>query len=106
MDELELLLDDLGARVRVADFAALSQLAPRIEAALNDLRKPIDDKMLQRLKAKAEQNASLLDAVRRGVRSARFRVDEVRRAAQNLQTYDVKGRRADIPPAGTTAGRF
>lgn len=106
MDELEVLLDDLSASVRAADFAALSRLAPRIEAALTDMQTPPDIAALRRLKAKADQNASLLDAARRGVRSARLRLDEVRRAAQNLQTYDVKGRRANIAPAGTTAGRF
>lgn len=106
MDELERLMEDLGARVRAADFPALSLLVPRIEAALAGIRGPRDAGSLQRLKAKADENATLLDAARRGVRSARSRLEEARRAAQNLQTYDIKGRRADIPPAGSTAGRF
>lgn len=106
MDELERLLDDLGAAVRAADFAALPRLAPQIEAALANLKSPPDATILGRLKAKADQNAGLLDAARRGMRSARFRLDEVRRAAQNLRTYDINGRSADIPPAGNTQGRF
>lgn len=106
MTALEPLLDELRARVRVADFSALASLAPQIEAALAATDRPMDAGSLQRLKAKADANAGLLDAARSGLRAARRRLEETRRAAQGLQTYDVKGRRADITPIGPTAGRF
>ena len=106
MARLESLLDEVGARVRVADFAGLADLAPQLETALAEIGTPQDQKALLRLKAKADANAGLLDAARSGVRAARRRVEEVRRAAQGLQTYDAKGRRADIIPVGPTTGRF
>ena len=106
MTALEPLLDEMRARVRMADFAALAGLAPEIEAALAASDRGLDAAALQRLKAKADENVTLLDAARRGLRAARRRLEETRRAAQNLQTYDVKGRRADITPVGPIAGRF
>lgn len=106
MTALESLLDDMRARVRAADFAALAALAPQLEAALAELDRPRDDGVLRRLKMKADQNADLLDAARRGLRAARRRIEEARRTAQSLQIYDVRGRRADIAPVGATAGRF
>ena len=49
---------------------------------------------------------NLLDAARRGTRAARRRIDEVRRAAQGLQTYDNRGKRADFLTVAQHAGRF
>lgn len=106
MTPLEALLDEVRRRVRAADFSGLAEIAPRLEGALSGLGNLRDLGLLKRLMAKADENASLLDASRRGLRAARRRVDESRRAAQGLQTYDVKGRRADIAPLGPTAGRF
>jgi hypothetical protein len=106
MTALESLLDDMRARVRAADFAGLASLAPQLEAALADLDPRRDAGALRRLKVKADQNADLLDAARRGLRAARRRLEETRRAAQGLQTYDVKGRRADIVTNAPIAGRF
>ena len=62
--------------------------------------------LMGRLQRKAEENAQLLDAARRGLRAARRRLEETRRVGAGLQTYDGKGRRADIVPGGPTAGRF
>ncbi len=106
MANLEQLLDAVRASTRSADFAALAELAPRLEAALADKSQFQQPGLLLRLKAKADENAAHLDAARRGLRSARRRLDEVQRAAKGLQTYDGKGRRADIAPLGQTAGRF
>ena len=106
MTPLEALLDEVKSMVRAADFSGLADVAPRLEAALAGLGKLSDAGLLKRLKAKADENASLLDASQRGLRAARRRIDESRRAAFGLQTYDVKGRRADIGPVAPTAGRF
>lgn len=106
MNTLESLLDDVKTAVRLADFAQLAQLGPQLEVALDHLADTVPRQVLQRLKFKAEENAALLEAARRGTRAARRRVDEVRRAAQGLQTYDNRGKRADFATTPSPAGRF
>ncbi|MCF8510044.1 MAG: hypothetical protein K9G43_01235 [Rhodobacteraceae bacterium] len=109
MQPLEALLDDVRTAVRAANFSTLAQLAPQLEAALADLSEVSaknDPATIGRIKAKAEQNAPLLDAARRGISAARRRLEEVRRASKGLQTYDMRGHRAEIAPIGPTAGRF
>lgn len=103
-------LEDHLARMRAAlqraDFAALPGLAAGMEAALGGLRPPLDAAMLARLRKQSQENATLLDASRRGLRAARRRLEEVRRAASGLHTYDGKGQMADIKPSSALAGRF
>lgn len=106
MEQLDALLDDLRLQVRAADFDALADLAPRLEAALAGMGQVGDANALQRLRAKAELTADLLEAARRGLRAARRRIEETRRAAQGLHIYDGTGRCSDITPGGPTAGRF
>lgn len=106
MQTLESLLDDIRGRLAVADFAGLAGLAPALEATLANNALVKDPATLARVKAKAVENMTFLDAARRGVRAARRRMEEVRRATQGLQTYDGKGQRADIAPLGPMAGRF
>jgi len=106
MKTLETLLDEVKSAVRIADFARLAQLAPQLETALANLAATAPRQALERLKRKAESNAALLDAARRGTRAARRRVEEVRRAAQGLQTYDNRGKRADFTTVSHPAGRF
>lgn len=106
MTVLDQVLDDVAARVRAADFQALARLAPQLEAALAALPGSQDPALMQRLKRKAEENAQLLDAARRGLRAARRRLEETRRVGAGLQTYDGTGRRSEIVPSGPTAGRF
>lgn len=106
MTPLETLLEDMAERVRRADFPALALLAPQLEAALTGFGGAVDPAVMWRLRRKAEENAQLLEAARRGLRAARRRIEETRRAGAALQTYDGKGRRAEIIPSGPTAGRF
>lgn len=106
MIPLEILLDDMAERVRQADFQALARLTPQLEAAMAVLPAGAAPALMGRLQRKAEENAQLLDAARRGLRAARRRLEETRRVGAGLQTYDGKGRRADIVPGGPTAGRF
>lgn len=103
---LERLLNDLETKVRRGDFASLASLAPQIEAALAELSlsSPLGD--LARLKAKADFNARLLDAARRGVKAARRRLDDARLVTSGLQTYDGSGKRSDIALGAATTGRF
>jgi hypothetical protein len=106
MTPLETLLEDMAERVRRADFSTLALLAPQLETALTGLGGAVDPAAMGRLRRKAEENAQLLEAARRGLRAARRRIEETRRAGAALQTYDGKGRRAEIIPGGPTAGRF
>jgi|GEM_PF-1953035 len=109
MERLEYLLDELRQAVRAADFAAIALMAPRLEAALAELAGASDRKdaaKLARIKAKAEGTAPLIVAARRGIAAARRRLEDARRAVSGLQTYDMRGQRAEFSPAGPVAGRF
>lgn len=105
MTQIEELLRELRRHLSEADFAQAAALAPALEAALGQIGRP-DLATLRRLMGQAERNAALIEAARKGLRAARRRVDEVRRAGLGVQTYDGQGRRADIPVAGRLAGRF
>lgn len=106
MTSLDTLLEDMALQVRRADFSALARLTPQLETALAGLGGTVDTAVMGRLQRKAEENALLLDASRRGLRAARRRLEETRRVGAGLQTYDGKGRRSEIIPDGPTAGRF
>jgi hypothetical protein len=106
MAQVEDILDAIRTCARTADFAGLAALAHALEVAMSDKTNLPDLKALGRIKAKAEETQGHLDAARRELRSARRRFGDLRRVKQGLQTYDGKGRRADITPAGQTAGRF
>ena len=106
MTSLDTLLEDVALQVRRADFSALARLTPQLETALAGLGGTVDAAVMGRLQRKAEENALLLDASRRGLRAARRRLEETRRVGAGLQTYDGKGRRSEIISDGPTAGRF
>ncbi|MES2913567.1 MAG: hypothetical protein V4753_00495 [Pseudomonadota bacterium] len=101
MKQLELLLDDAAKALLSGNLAALARLSPQIEAI--DL-KATDRASAERLRTKAERNARLLEAATRGVKAARLRVAEIVRGPE-LTTYDVRGRKALIPPIGSEPAR-
>ena len=107
MRTLEATLEAVNTAVRRADFDQLGLLAPELDAALAHLEadRSAGPRLAQIVKI-AEHNAMLLEAARRGLRAARRRVDETRRAASGLQTYDMRGQRAEIVTGSKTAGRF
>ncbi|MEO6300637.1 MAG: hypothetical protein ABIV25_14750 [Paracoccaceae bacterium] len=51
---------------------------------------------LRIVRDKAQRNAACLLAAQRGIRSARLRLAEMRRAASGLVTYDRMGKRAEV----------
>lgn len=106
MDRIADLLETTRKAIARADFAAAAALVPALEQALAALPARPDTARLAKLKAMAERNALCLDAARKGLRAARRRMEEVRRAARGVQTYDNGGRLSDIPLGGVTAGRF
>lgn len=106
MTHLEQLLSSLRAHIVRAEFSAAAAVSSQIEATLDAMTARPDPPTLHRLKSMAERNNSLIEAARRGIRSARCRVEEVRSAASGIQTYDGGGKRRDISLLGRTAGRF
>lgn len=106
MVALDRLLDEVAAKVRFGDFSGLAGIVPKLEAALAELSGMPPSVTLERLRTKAETNARLLEAARRGVKAARRRIEDARQVTQGLQTYDMSGKRSDIAVGTTTSGRF
>lgn len=107
MKSLEGMLQAVNSAVKRADFECLARLAPALDAALADIEtNHTPPPQLARILRAAEHNALLLEAARRGLRAARRRIEDTRRASSGLQTYDVRGQRADIVTGSKTAGRF
>ena len=100
MAPLEDLLDQAAQALLAGDLSALATLTPRIESAAL----PQDRATAERLQAKAQRNARLLEAATRGVKAARLRVAEITRGP-TLTTYDARGQKAQIAPQGLTAAR-
>jgi hypothetical protein len=102
MELLESLLDRAADALIAGNLPELARLAPQIESV--DVR-AADRAVAERLRAKAERNARLLDAAMRGLKAARHRVTEITRGP-TLTTYDARGQKALIAPvAGTPARR-
>lgn len=97
---LDDLLDQAAAALIAGDLATLAALTPQIESA--DL--PQDRAAGERLHAKAQRNARLLEAAARGVKAARLRVAEITRGP-TLTTYDAQGQKAQIAPTGIEPAR-
>lgn len=106
MTRLEELLDQMRSHLMQAEFAAAAALAPEVEAALAALPATQTAALLLRIQAKATRNAACLEGARRGLKSARQRADDIRRAARGLNTYDIQGRPNLIGQGGRMAGRL
>lgn len=100
------LLEDEVDVLRRFDFSDLDAIAQRKADLLDALlaAPPPDPQVLERLRTSARRNATLLQAAGRGVRSARRRLAELRRAAVP-QTYDARGQRNGLGPAAGTIER-
>ena len=100
MTPLDALLDQAAEALLTGNLAGLAALAPQIESA--DI--PSDRASAERLRAKAERNARLLEAATRGVKAARTRVAEISRGP-TLTTYDARGQKAQFAPQGLNPAR-
>ncbi|MCO8143815.1 hypothetical protein NHN26_01135 [Rhodovulum tesquicola] len=102
-EDLEELLEREAEALRLADFAALAGIADEKERLAADLaaEPETDADSLARLRALAERNADLLEAVRRGVDSAAETLRRAREPAAPLSTYDKSGQ---CSPIGATQG--
>lgn len=101
MASLEDLLDAAAEALLAGDLTALSQLTPQIESAS---LAPPDRTSAERLHAKAQRNARLLQAATRGVKAARLRVSEITRGP-TLTTYDARGQKALLATSGLEPAR-
>jgi hypothetical protein len=101
MPNLEDLLDAAAEALLTGDLPALSRLTPGIESAT---LAPADRASAERLHAKAQRNARLLQAATRGVKAARLRVEEITRGP-TLTTYDARGQKALLPTSGLEPAR-
>ncbi|MDZ4276672.1 hypothetical protein [Cypionkella sp.] len=100
--QIEGLMDAMHAAILTADYDALGQLTPELEAALSSLPpQHLTEKMLRRLQRKAERNAISAGAAAKGVRAAIQRLKDVKQIASGLVTYDENGQRA--APSGQRA---
>lgn len=91
---LEQLLDQTRDALVAGNFAALADLAVRVEAAAATFPR-LDQPTARRLRTKADRNAKLLQAATRGIKAARQRLTDIS-AAATLSTYDARGRREVI----------
>lgn len=101
MSSLETLLDAAAEALLAGDLQALSRLTPEIESAR---LAPPDRASAERLHAKAQRNARLLQAATRGVKAARLRVAEIT-CGPTLTTYDARGQKAQLPTGGSEPPR-
>jgi hypothetical protein len=101
MVQLEELLDDAAAALLAGDLARLAGLTPQIESARPAA---MDRPTAERVQAKAQRNARLLEAATRGVKAARLRMTEITRGP-TLTTYDARGQKALIAPLGSEPAR-
>jgi hypothetical protein len=94
MERLEVLLDRAADALIAGNLPELVLLAPQIESVAV---RATDRVEAERLRAKADRNARLLDAAMRGLKAARHRVGEITRGP-TLSTYDARGQKAVIAP--------
>jgi hypothetical protein len=101
MERLEALLDRAADALIAGNLPELALLAPQIESVAVQAT---DRMAAERLRAKAERNARLLDAAMRGLKAARHRVSEITRGP-TLSTYDSRGQKAVIAPMSALPAR-
>lgn len=101
MERLETLLDQAAAALIAGNLPELARLAPQIESVQV---LPANRMVAERLQAKAQRNARLLDAAMRGLKAARHRVSEIT-LGPTLSTYDARGQKALIAPLSGAQAR-
>lgn len=90
-------LDRERAAILSGRFDTLERLVPEKERLADRLaRKGADHPELDRLRARAERNARLLEAMRNGLNDARAQLNALRGTTQDLQTYDATGRKTNL----------
>lgn len=92
------ILDDMRNALVTGNLDALAVLAADLAQGM-EATGPVDPNQAHEIRAKAARNLACLDAASRGVRSARRRLDEIRKAASGaVVSYDGQGRRSETSP--------
>ena len=105
-DPLADLLDQAHAALRIAAYDRLDGLTRQIEAELSLLVERRDRAALDRVRHRAMRNEACLLAAQHGIRAARRRIEEIRRAQSGLVTYGPTGSRAEPHRRSLLAKRF
>ncbi|MGL6210253.1 MAG: hypothetical protein ACRC14_10545 [Paracoccaceae bacterium] len=105
-DTMANLLDQAHLALRQADYAKLGGLTVAIEVELARLETVQDLAGLARVQQRATRNAACLLSAQRGLRAARRRVEEIKRARSGLVTYGPSGSRAEPHRHGLLIKRF
>lgn len=95
IDDLCRCLDHARGALRTGNYEHLAMACLQLEAkvaALAALSTPVPALLLEQLRDRAARQLLLLDAARDGIRAAVLRVQETRRLASELSTYDREGR--------------
>lgn len=98
-------LDAIRNALRAGDYAALAELAARLDSAMDQVG-GLTAAEAHDLRQRAAETATFLAAARNGVRAARRRVDEVSAGRAALSTYDRDGRRSQALQGGTDPKRL
>jgi flagellar biosynthesis/type III secretory pathway chaperone len=92
------LLDKERTAIRMADFAQLEGLADQKAHLIAALTSgPNAKSNLIRIKAKLDENQSLLRAAISGVAAAQDRIAALRNVREELSVYDQSGQMAKVP---------
>lgn len=102
--KIDSLMDAVQTALMTANFESLQSLTPELDAALAELGPSTGRKALTHLQAKAKRNAASALAAGKGVRAAIQRLEEVRKNAEGLVTYDESGKRPG-PSGGSELSR-
>ena len=104
--QLHSLLEQVDEAVSRADLAGLADLATSLQTAIGSFDPASDPGLLRKLSERARRVTARLDAARRGVQSARRRLQDIR-AASELRTYDRSGQTQSLTAGPLpTARRF
>lgn len=95
-----LVLDDIHAALLQRQYEALPELAKTLEAALEERPQNLSAASLALIRSKAERNATTLNAVQRGIKSAIRRIAEIRSVSRGMVTYDKSGRKEETAATG------
>ena len=103
-EQLDALLDAVHASLLAGAFDDLPGHSERLEQAMAALPMPSGQEA-RRLRAKSLRNESCLKAALAGIQAARIRIQEIRKAAAGLTTYDRSGVRAIPSPSAAIPKR-
>lgn len=97
----ELLLQDRSSLL-AGDFSALSENSATINAVVSELEQSLEAgdqefrPLLEEVQSLAKRNASLLTAGIEGTKAAKEKVEMIRRATSQLNTYTIDGNVEDV----------